>query len=171
MPQLCPTKVRFGYIANAGSPVAKSNEPNGTFFLLDSSVDPIQCVQLFLRQLWTMIGNDVESQTRVTEPALHMPLSWPTTNLATSSSAMFARKNGQQTTNVDICLIGYAWFRNVHFGTGPSVHEAINFPLFFKLVPKLYPGKNRILSGIGTRTGSNEKHGLHFFSNLRVSIC
>ena len=59
-----------------------------------------------------------------------MPLSWPTTNLATSSSAMFARKNGQETTTVDIFFIGYAWFRNVDYGIRPSVHEA-TFPEIF----------------------------------------
>ena len=47
-----------------------------------------------------------------------MSLSW---------TAMFAGKNGQETTTVDIFLIGYAWFRNVHYGTRRSVHEATNF--------------------------------------------
>ena len=55
--------------------------------------------------------------------ALHMPLSLLMTNLATSSSAMFARMNGQEvcpqytclklvrTTIVDIFLTGHTWFR------------------------------------------------------------
>ena len=34
-------------------------------FHLDNTVEPIHRVQLFLRQLWTMIGKVVESQTRV----------------------------------------------------------------------------------------------------------
>ena len=65
------------------------------------------------------------------------------TNFGTSSSAMFARKNGQETTTVDIFLIGYAWFRNVHYGTRRSVHEATNFRYFY-LIPKLCQGKNPV---------------------------
>ena len=35
-----------------------------------ATFESIHCVQLFHRQLWAMIGNDVESQTRVVENLL-----------------------------------------------------------------------------------------------------
>ena len=62
MPQPCPTKVRLGYFASAGSPVGQGNEPNGTLFLLVSIAEPNQHRHLFLRQFWTRTRNDVEQR-------------------------------------------------------------------------------------------------------------
>ena len=59
MHQPCPTKVRLVYIASAG----KATEQTALF---SPRVGSIRCV-LFLRQLWTLVSDDVESQIRVIE--------------------------------------------------------------------------------------------------------
>ena len=94
-------------------------------FLLNSSVVPTHCVQLFLRQLRTMIGNVVESQTRVIE-SLSCTCHCRGRRRTLPLLLRPCLQERTETTTV-IFLIGYAWFRNVHYGTRPSVHETTNF--------------------------------------------
>ena len=82
-------------------------------------------------------GDGTIARCIVTSSCLHIPLSLPTTNLATSSSAMFARMNGQETTIVDIFFDWIRMVSHMDYGTRPSVHEAAQAMSWFVFVLKM----------------------------------
>ena len=68
----------FGVHSQCGKPCRPRQRTKRYLILLDSIVEPIHRVQLFLRQLWTMNGKIVESQTRIAQQTLQYRLSFNT---------------------------------------------------------------------------------------------